>query len=658
MCKKQYSMRSIHVDLSSGKVWKEKVKEPLIRKFLGGRGLAAKILWDQIKPGIDPLGATNVLVFATGPLTGTNVPCSSRITISAKSPATNFYLKTNAGGHLAIALRMLECDVIVIYGQSDRPVYLWKDEHELELRDATPLWGKGVRETNTLLKEIHGKAIETACIGQAGERKIKFASIMVSYYNAAARGGIGAVMGSKNLKAIAARSGYGKVGVAHPSEFAEEVRTLREKVYSNSVAEGSYLYGTSGGIPWLNELAVLPAYNFKRSHIPPKEAEKISGQYLASQGYLRRRVGCGSCLYSCHRFSKVESGEYAGTESGGPEYETFSALGSGCGVVDTEAIIKANAICNDAGLDTISTGSAIQWLMETYEKGLVSERALRGLRPVWGDGRALVKLTEMIVNREGIGDILAEGVRAAAKKVGGDSWKWAVQTKGLEQSRVELRGAYGYALAFAVNPRGPDHLHTECISEFAATDQNIGLIERITGDKKYARPDILDKRAEIVRWHEDMFAVVDSLGLCASIFHEANREDQFAKVFQHATGIQMSPDELMTAGRRIVTLERCFNIREGYSREHDTLPWRTMHEEQEDLKNVRNMEDPVLTKEKLDGLLNEYYELHEWDGRTGKPLRTTLEKLGLEFVIKEFPSISGGSNERNYSDSGCINKST
>lgn len=618
----------LHVDLGTRKIWKEELAETTIANFLGGRGVAAKLLWDGIHEGIDPLGEENILIFAPGVLTGTHAPSSGRMTVTAKGPETNVYLKTSVGGHFGIALKMAGWNYIVVHGISDKPVYLWIDGPKVELRDATHLWGKGVKETTRTLQSEYSGA-EVACIGPAGENKVKFASIMVSYYNAAARG-VGAVMGAKRLKAVVVNGRRGAVRVANPRKFDEAVTEAREALYADSHAPDMHMYGTAGDIGELYE--ELPAYNYRKLHI--EGVENLSGRTLTKQGYLKRKIGCDGCIISCHRFATVDAGRYAGTYSGGPEYEAVSSLGSGCGITNIEAVLRANELCNDLGMDVISTGSVIQWAMETYEKGLLTKEDADGIELEWGSEEALTELIPRIAFRQGIGDLLAEGVKAASEKIGGDSWKWAVQAKGLEQSRVDLRGAYSYALAFAVNPRGPDHLFTETWAEFGLTPEAVKTIKKITGDEKYARPDILDKRAEIVRWHEDIYAVTDALGLCAfaTTAMYGIDEEKCAKLFQYATGIEMTSDQIMEAGRRIVTLERCFNIREGLSRKDDILPWRMMHERQDDLKGVK---DPIVSQEKLDIMLDNYYRLHGWDKRTGKPTRTTLKKLGLEFVTEE-----------------------
>jgi len=625
----------LYVDLTKGKVSKKTIPKKLFAEFLGARGVNAKLLWDLLKPGIDPLGPENVLIFGAGTLTGTNAPSSGRLTVTCKSPATNLYAKASAGGHWGAELKFAGYDNIVILGTSKKPTYIWIDDEHVELKDAEGIWGKNVRETDKIIKEELGdEDIKIACIGPAGENMVKFASIMNSVYNAAGRCGVGAVMGSKKLKAIAVR-GTGTIKVWAPEAFDRVASEARKNLAKDTGAQGLYLYGTAGFVPGVNETYAFPAYNFKTGQIDG--AYYISGQYQVEGGYLKRRHGCFSCTISCHRFTSIDSGKYAGAYAGGPEYETTGALGAGCGHTSLEIVIKANELCNIYGLDTISTGSVIQWAMECYEKGIITEKEADGLKLIWGNGDAIISLINKIAFREGFGNILAEGAKRASEIIGKDSWKFAVQARGLEQSRVETRAAKGYALAFAVNPRGPDHLHTEVIAEFGLTPEAIALIEKITGDKKYARPDIIEKRAEIVRWHEDCYAVTDSLGFCAfaTTLAYAVNPDNMAKMFSAATGIKMTEEEIMRAGRRIVTLERCFNVREGASRKDDVLPYRLMNEPAPagPVKGLMN------SPEELNKMLDEYYALHEWDIKTGWPTVEVLEKLNLKDIATELEKL-------------------
>lgn len=625
-----YTGRWLVINLTSGEIIEEKVTPEVIKVFLGGRGMGAKQLWDRIPVDTDPLGESNVLIFAPGVLSGTSAPCSGRTTLLAKGPSTGHYLKTNVGGHLGISLKMAGTDGLVFTGQAAQPVYFVVTRGRCRLEPARKLWGQGVRATTQALKEQYGQGAEIACIGPAGERQVLFASVMTSMYNAAARGGIGAVMGSKNLKAVVIDPADGRVDVTDPTGFVHAVQQARDALYNDSVAHDLHKFGTARDVDVLNELHLLPAFNFQRSQLSG-EIRSLSGRAWSELGYLRRIVGCGACIYSCHRFTGIEQGPFTGTFSGGPEYETVAAFGSGCGVFDPEPVFAANALCNDLGLDTISTGNVIQWAMECVQRGILTSTDCDGIDLRFGAGDAVVKVVEKIGYREGIGDLLAEGVARAAKQVGRGSNQWAIEARGLEQSNVETRGAYSYALAFAVNPRGPDHLHSECLAEFGGTKEGIQLIERIAGDEKYAIPNTEDKRAEIVRWHEDIYAISDALGICAFATTAAYslHEALIVNLLKTATGIALDVEELMRAGKRIVTLERCFNLRAGLvPKKDDRLPWRIMHESQPDLPRGG---EPI-TPERLKRMLSEYYRLHSWD-KDGLPTEAVLHELDLSFTL-------------------------
>ncbi len=621
----------LFVNLTNRTWWREPAPKDHLLVYLGGRGLNARLLWDHLKPGHDPLGPDNVLIFGPGLLSGTAAPSSGRTTVTCLSPATGLYLKTSGGGQWGGELKFAGFGYILILGRADRPVYLWIDDGKIEIRDAAKLWGLDVRATDLAIKQELGDAdVQISAIGPAGEKLVRFAAVMFSVYHAAGRGGAGAVMGSKNLKAIAVR-GSGTVAAAKPARFHETVLLARKSLLGDSGAPGLARYGTSGSLNGVNELRVFPAYNFQRSCVD--DVYPLTGQCLEEKGYLKRRVACFGCVIGCHRYSTVERGTFAGSYAGGPEYETMSALGGGCGVIDTDAVIKANELCNIYGLDTISTGSVIQWAMECYEKGALGRQELAGMELRWGDGPGVSQMVRKIAFREGIGDLLAEGVKRAAERVGGETYKWAVHSKGLEQSRVDTRSAKSYALAFAVNPRGADHLHTETFAEFGMSPEARALIAKITGDEKYANPYTTEKRAEIVRWHEDCYAVTDALGFCAfsttALYGITPRF--MADLFSAATGYHISEEEIMQAGRRVVTLEKCFNTRMGAHRKDDTLPWRLMNEPSPDRPDTV----AVNSKVELDRLLDEYYALHGWDPETSWPKRSTLDRLGLADIAAE-----------------------
>jgi len=622
-----YSQYVLDIDLSSGVIKREEVAPRDIERFLGGRGVAAAILARSMREGVAPLDPEATFIFSMGTLTGTNAPMTGRSGITFISPVTGLYCKANVGGHFGLYCKLSGIDYIVIRGAAEHPTYLWIGDDDAQLRDARSLWGKGVRDTTAELEERHGHNINVACIGPAGENRVAFASVMSSIYNAAARGGGGAVLGSKNLKAIAVGRPHQTCSPVSAEAFGEAAADMREALYADTMSDSYYTYGTAASVDTMNETDTLPSRNFQRGRI--ERIEQLTSKYWNDHGLLKGRIGCASCIYSCHRFVRIDDGPYAGACSAGPEYETVSALGSGPAIESIGALQCANERCNDLGLDTISAGGVIQWAMETYEKGLLPAELVGDMDLRFGSEQAVTELPGMIARREGLGDLLAEGTRRAAERIGGDSWKWAVQTRGLEQSRVETRGALGYALAFAMNPRGPDHLHTECIAEFGMTPEMRGLIAEITGDEAYARSDTTEKRAEIVRYHEDIYAVSDALGVCAfasTAAYGANPE-RCARLFSAFTGISLDADEIMDAGRRMITLERLINLRLGWVNDpNQYAPWRLMNEP---LKTPTG-DVPRLDEERMGGMVREFYELHGWDLESGVPPQGVVEALALE----------------------------
>jgi len=618
----------LEIDLTKEKIGEKHLEKEMISQFIGSRGINAKILFDNVSPKTDPLAPDNYLILGAGAFVGTIVPTAGQLTITSKSPATGMYFKSNVGGHLAAQLRFSGYDIVIIHGKSKSPVIIVIEDNNVVIRKTPELWGKTLRETITML-EKDLEEFEIAAIGPAGENLVNYANIMVSMYHAAGRGGLGAVMGSKNLKAIAVR-GSGAIEIEDPEMIKRISLEAIEKIEDKAKAKIYQDYGTARTIYYSNRSWHLPTKNFIESHF--EKCDVLDGKYLVEKGYMTKGGACTACPMGCHKFSVVKSGKYKGF-SGGPEYETLAAFGPGCYIGDTEAVLKTNELCNDLGLDTISTGGVIQWAMESYERGVLKEKYTKGLDLSWGNGDTVIRLIEDIAYRRGLGNLLAEGTKKASETIGGDSWKWAIQSRGLEQSRGDTRAAKAYGLAFAINPRGPDHLHAQPMAEFGNFPESLELVEQLTGDRKYANATGTEKKPEIVRWHEDIFAVSDSVGICsfATTTTYILTPQMVADLFTAVTGIKTSEKQIMEAGRRILTLERCFNIREGLTKNDDRLPWRLMNEPiiHGPYKGLQN------SPEELGTMLTKYYGLMGYDKENGFPTKKTLEYLQLENIKEE-----------------------
>lgn len=624
-----YAGKILHVNLESGRIWVERLSEKICREFIGGRGVNVKLWWDLVRrPNIDPLSPENPLIFGTGPLTCTTAPSNGRLTVTCKSPLTNLYIKSNGGGHWGAELKFAGYDHLIVHGASEKPVYLLIDDDYVELRDATFLWGKDVRETNGVLKhEIGDPNMRVACIGVGGENLVKFASILFCVYNASARGGVGAVMGSKKLKAIATR-GTGEITIKEPERFHEKALTMRHAFWNDRWGLKYWAFGTGGFLVGDDDVAK----NWSVLDYPG--AGLISPQWMLRKGYFKRRHGCFGCSQSCHRYVELDKGPYAGTYTCGPELGTTDFVGLQLGIIDFATIVKTHDTCNMMGLDAFETGAVIAWAMECYERGLLTKEETDGLELSFGNDEVAVEAISMIARREGeIGKLLSAGVRRAAEKLGGEAYKWAnFNSKGMSGGEVRV-GRTPYAFAYAVNPRGPDHLHTEPYPSIGWTPQQREWTEKVTG-KEWPSWSYTDQEhvPKIIRCLEDIYAVTDSLGLCAFISTSAlaANQENMAELFSLATGFDVDEDEITITGQRIINLEKCFNVREGSDRSMDDLSWRFMNEA---------LDGMVCPREWLDPLLDKYYKLHGWDVKTSWPYEATLRELGLSKVADEFKRL-------------------
>jgi len=612
-----YAGKILHIDLTGKKAVDNHLDVEMAKRFIGGRGLGAKILYDSVKPRTDPLSPDNILVFATGPLTGTMAP-GSKMSLVSKSPLTGGYADSTIGGFLGAEIKLAGYDVIVIHGKSQRPTYIWIEDDSVRFQDALSLWGKGCFATETEIKEELGdKKVRVASIGPAGERLVRIACVTHEYGKQAGRCGLGAVMGSKNLKALAVR-GTGEISLARVDQFKELTEETRNAILANpDVVNVWRKMGTAHHVMHSNEWGALPTRNYQSGAF--EKAEDISGERMKETIVLSNKT-CFGCPVACGQRSEVRDGLYKGTAVEGPEYETIAMLGSNCGVGSLEAIARANYLCDDLGIDTISTGNVVAFAMECYEKGMIDKSDTGGLDLRFGNEGPYLRVIEMIGRREGLGAILSEGVKGSAEKFGKGSERFAMHSKGLEWSGYECRGAPGQALAYAVVDRGADHNKAWCTDFF---------IEpwRYTIEGK---PEMAAK----ILYHR---SACDILGICRFVAYMVGSRafvvglEPFAKMLSAAAGWSVAEPDILRASERVYNLNRAFNIREGFTRGHDSVP-------------ARCFDEPVpsgptkgrrLTRQDFERMLDRFYEVCGWDRLTGVPTREKLEELDLRDVADE-----------------------
>ena len=625
-----YAGKILWINLSEKRIKKEPLPKDLAYNYLGGLGFVSRILFDLIKPKIDPLSPENLLAFATGPLTGTLFPQASRYIVAAKSPLTDIWGSAHSAGFWGPELKFAGYDMIIIRGRAEKPVYIWINDDYVEILDAFHLWGLNVPETEDIIRRDHGdNKIRVACIGPAGEKLVRFAAVMNDKCRAAARSGMGTVMGSKNLKAIAVR-GSKDIKIADPNRYLKTIKEFQRRMLNNPFTPSRIKYGTNNLIELMQEIGRLPTYNMKQGVF--EEYHKISGQYIRTH-YLIKPRACFACVQRCGRHTAVPEGPYAYV-GGGPEFEGLSALGSRCGVSHTEAVLYANHLCNLYGMDVISCGATISWAMECYERGIITEKDTGGLALKWGDPELLVKLVKMIAFREGFGDLLAEGSWRAARKIGRGAEKYVMHVKKQEIAGQEPRAQKSMGLASATAARGADHLYA-----FPVLDE-VGFNEEIKRrfGEEYL-PEMADRlnpkyKGIMVAECENFAAVVESVGVCkygTMIPPEFYYED-IALALEITVGLKFTSTELRTIGERIVNLNRAFNAREGITRKDDTLPERFLKEP--------SPKGPAKGQVvELNQMLDEYYIHREWDLKNGLPTRKKLEDLNLSDVINKLEKM-------------------
>ncbi len=600
----------LRVNLSTGTVAQEHLDPEMARAFIGGRGFGIYVLLKELDPLCDPLAPENVMVMATGPLTGTKAPTGARYMVMTKSPLTGAVTCSNSGGQFPAALKHSGVDMIVFVGKAPEPVYLWIDQGHAELRPAAHLWGKTTHETDDALRlETHPEA-RVACIGPAGERQVLFAGIMNDKDRAAGRSGVGAVMGAKNLKAVAV-FGQSPVPLYDEEAFKALVKKYNQtfRISLKGQPPGLRVYGTAATITGTQTVGALPTRNFQQGTFDGWEA--INGQTLTDT-YLVKHKACFSCPIGCGRVTKVEVPGFEGAGEG-PEYETIYAMGSNCGVDNLAALTKANYICNEQGMDTITMGCTVACAMEMVEKGIITEQDV-GIPLAFGDARALVELTRMTAARKGFGDLMAEGSLRLASRFGHP--ELAITAKGQEFAGYDPRAEQGMGLAYATSPIGASHMRGDT-----------AYIE-ILGVPFLIDPHTWEDKAQLVRDFQDGFAVIDAAGLCVFFSvrnlmtaDRAIRPQGIMELLNAATGAGYTLEELCRAGERIFNAERLFLMRAGFSRKDDRLPDRITKTPLPD-----GAGQGMVCR--LDAMLDDYYPLRGWD-TDGRPTPEKLRSLGL-----------------------------
>ncbi len=604
-----YAGTILYVDLTTGKTRTEKINEETAKKFIGGIGLGMKLWLSNSKAGVNPLSPENPLVLSLGPVSGTMFPTGGNgHAFISKSPETGGVGEAVSHGTFGAELKRAGYDAIVLTGKAEKPVYLWIDDDATQILDASNIWGKSPFETEDAVKEELGDYyVRVASIGLAGEKQSKIACIINEKTRAAGRTGLGAVMGSKNLKAIAVR-GTRDIAVAKPEEFIDMVKEFHERMKGPAAQK----YRTSGSTENLmiqNQLYCLPTRNYNNAHFD--SADKVSAEVL-NERYIAKILGCNSCAMRCEHEAVVREGPYKGTLAR-MEYDNLWALGPNCGVDKLDSIIKAAELCNYYGLDAMSTGVTISFLMDCHEKGLLSHEQLEGVDAHFGNADAVVQLIHKIGTREGIGDMLADGAKAAAEKIGKNSAQLAQEIKGLEVTGYDLRCMKTTALAAAVSFRGADHNRSGVY-----TLDLKGKVDRMKAEKG---------RGKLVKDNEDIQAIIDSLIVCKNSRGTFYKElAEMAKLYSLVTGLEMTPEELAVAGERINNLAKLINTREGLSRKDDTLPWKVLNQP---VTEDGPAKGAVVTQDELDLMLDDYYQARGWTVE-GTPSKARLKTLGLQ----------------------------
>ncbi|MHB1042258.1 MAG: aldehyde ferredoxin oxidoreductase family protein [Eubacteriales bacterium] len=593
----------LRVNLTTGSINTEKTPERQVTLFFGGRGLGAYLLYSEVSPQVDPLSPENKIIFANGPLAGTMAPGNNKVNVTFKSPLTNTYSYSLCGGHWGPELKFAGYDGLIIEGRAEQPVYLWIDDDSVEIRPAGHLWGQLIPGADRSIKEELGDHfVKVACIGPAGEKLNRMACITSDRSREFGRGGAGAVMGSKNLKAIAVR-GTGQVAVARPRELAGLAEEVTSALRMHITAQARRRFGTAEMVSGINHLGFWSTKNFSTGYF--EDGEKLSGPAMKHE-IVKGDASCYACPVACGKRTAVHSAKYGRVALEGPEFENIGLLGANCGVSDWDHLCRATEICDAYGMDAMACGAAVSMIMEAYEKGRLTPDQVNGLKPTFGDGEALVRLVQDIGERKGVGDLLAEGVKAAADRLG--IADLCMHVKGLPLSTYDPRGCKGMAITYATSPKGAHHMFSPTMGP------------EIAGDR-FA----VDGKGALVKSIQQYMAIVDSMAFCSSMRFVLSLEKQL-QLFRAVTGLEMPEGEAMLVGERILNLERMYNVRLGLDRRHDTLPGRFTGEPMPGGLSQGQVVD-------MEALLDQYYNVMGWD-KNGLPTPEKITELGLEELVK------------------------
>ena len=608
----------LRVDLSKKKITKQDLPMDWATQFLGSAGINAKILYDEVGPEVDPYDPQNRLIFGFGPLCGTSAPSSARYTVTTKGPLSFAFSDSNSGGHFGPEVKYAGYDQIIFKGAADTPAYLSIDDEEVVLKDGSHLWGKDVWETEEIIrKELGDPSVKIAAIGPPGEKLVRYSAIINDHARAAGWGGVGGVMGSKKLKAVAVRGTKG-VQIADPVEFERLSLKSIELVLKSPKMSTVGVYGK----PWLNWLRnevqkSNPTKNYILPRVPPEEWPKVGLEAFKQR--IVKWKGCFNCPLHCSHIVMAKSGPFQGTVGEGFEYNQMID-GQMMGIYDLDFIVKWTNETNRLGLDCDGPAYSIAWAMELYEKGLISSKDLDGIELTWGNQEAALLMLGKIANREGFGDLLAEGIELAARKFGKGSELFAYHIKG-GRMEIDPRTGWATALSHATSTRGADHLKGTPLSNAFGVWKNIPY--DFTDDSK------IDYKAEAVVFFENLNAVIDSLGLCKNDTWSQSAEcpglREFAEMMTALTGVGFTASQLLEIGERIYNVERAYNSRCNLTRENDKIPDKFF-------KDPIETKIKVLDRERFEKLKNQYYELRGWDIETGHPTEKKLKELGLQDV--------------------------